>query len=313
MKLEYRNVRLWAWMACFAPAVALAQTAPPPPAPAPQPPTLEKIRTRGSIVLAHRDASVPFSYVDQDKRPIGYSLDLCLRVVDAVRRALKAPALRVEYLPVAAAQRLPSIVEGRADLECGNTTNTAARRNQVAFTVTHYFAGGRLLVKSDSGIQRLADLGSRVVTTTSGSTHAAFIKQQVERGLLRVRLLEAKDSAEAFALLAEGKAAGFLMDDIVLYGLRATAADPKAFAVVGEFTTVEPLAIMLRRDDPEFKRLVDVTLSQLMIDGEAMALYRRWFEQPIPPKGITLGVPPSPLLREQFRFPSDKVGDALGG
>ncbi|MFN7570774.1 MAG: amino acid ABC transporter substrate-binding protein [Betaproteobacteria bacterium] len=311
MKLAYRKVLGWAWVLGVAPAVALAQPAPP--VVSKQPPTLEKIGTRGSIVLAHREASVPFSYVDQDKRPIGYSLDLCLRVVDAVRRALKAPALRVEYLPVPAAQRIPSIVEGRADLECGNTTNTAARRAQVAFTVTHYFAGGRLLVKSDSGIQRLADLGNRIVTTTSGSTHAAFIKQQVERGLLQVRLLEAKDSAEAFALLAEGKAAGFLMDDIVLYGLRATAADPKAFTVVGEFTTVEPLAIMLRRDDPEFKRLVDVTLSQLMIDGEALTLYRRWFEQPIPPKGITLGVPPSPLLREQFRFPSEKVGDALGG
>ena len=312
MKSRYPNVQWWAAVACLIPAVALAQPAAPPPA-APPPPTLEKIRARGSIVLAHREASVPFSYLDQDKRPIGYSLDLCLRVVEAVRRTLKAPNLRVEYLPVAAAQRIPAIVEGNADLECGNTTNTAARREQVAFTVTHYFAGGRLLVKSDSGIVRLADVGTRTLVTTAGSTYAAFVKQQLQRGLLRVQLSEAKDSAEAFALVAEGKAAAFLMDDIVLYGLRAGAPEPKAYAVVGEYSAVEPLAIMLRRNDPEFKRLVDVTASQLMIDGEALTIYRRWFEQPIPPKGITLGVPPNALLREQFRFPSDKVGDALGG
>lgn len=272
-------------------------------------PTLQKIRQTGVVTLAHRESSVPFSYFDADKRPVGYALELCLKVVDAIRRDLKLQNLRVEYLPVTPAARIPSIVEGKADLECGNTTNTADRRKSVAFAVTHFFAGGRLLVKTKSKVQRLADVRRGTIVTTKGSTHARFITERQEKGLISARLIEAKDTAEAFGILQRDEADAFLFDDIVLYSLRAQQPDPDAYAVVGELTTVEPLAIMLRRNDPDFKRIVDVTLSRLMIDGELRPMYSKWFLAPIPPKGVTLNVPMSPLMRDQTRFPTDKVGD----
>lgn len=296
----------------LAPIPAGAQS-PAAPTPSPQPPTLQKVRDIGVITLAHRESSSPFSFFDPNKRPVGYALDLCMKVVEAARRELKLPGLRVEYLPVSAAQRIPSIVDGKADLECGNTTNTAARRKQVAFTVTHYFAGGRLLVRGDSKIKRLSEIGSRTVVVNAGSTHAQYLDTAVAKGLFNGRKLEVKDSDAAFAELDAGRAVAYLHDDIVLFALRANAKDPQQWEVVGEFTTVEPLAIMLRRNDPEFKKFVDLVLSRAMVDGEVNTAYRRWFLNPIPPRGITLGIPVSPLLREQFTFPTDKVGDEVGG
>jgi ABC-type amino acid transport substrate-binding protein len=278
-----------------------------------QPPTLQKIRDSGVITLAHRESSIPFSYLDAKKRPVGYALDLCQRIVEALRRDLKMPNLRVEYLAVTSAQRIPSIAEGKADLECGNTTNTAARRKQAAFTVTHYFAGGRLLVRADSGFQRLTDLRGKTIVVNAGSTHAAFLTRAQEKGLFRGRVIEARDADAAFAALEAKRADAYLHDDIVLFALRANSKDPKQWSVVGEFTTVEPLSIMLRHNDPEFKKYVDLVLSRAMIDGEVAAIYRKWFLGPIPPKGVTLGIPVNPLLREQFTFPTDKVGDEIGG
>lgn len=296
----------------IAPA-ANAQT-PAPAATAPNvAPTLQRIKESGVIILAHREASIPFSYLDPNKKPLGYALDLCMKVVEALRRDLKMPNLRVEYLAVSGAQRLPSIIEGKADLECGNTTNTASRRKQVAFTVTHYFAGGRLMVKSDSKIQRLSDLRGKTIVTNAGSTHAAFLQGAQDKGLISARILEVKDADAAFAALEAGQADAFLFDDIVLYALRANSKSPDNWAVVGEFTTVEPLAIMLRRNDPDFKKYVDTVLSRAMVDGEVLPVYRRWFLGPIPPKGVTLGIPINPLLREQLTFPTDKVGDEVGG
>jgi glutamate/aspartate transport system substrate-binding protein len=291
-------------------AAAQAQT----PAEAPkQPPTLQKVRDTGTITLAHRESSIPFSYLDSNKRPVGYALELCLRVVEALKRELRMPNLRVEYLAVTPAQRIPVIVEGKADLECGNTTNTAARRKQAAFTITHYFAGGRLLVRSDSGIQRLADMRGKTIVVNAGSTHAAFLERAQQKGLFAGRVIEAKDADAAFADVEAKRADAYLHDDIVLFALRANSKDPTQWNVVGEFTTVEPLAIMLRQNDPEFKKFVDFVLSRAMIDGDVPALYRKWFQSPIPPKGVTLGIPVNPLLREQFTFPTDKVGDEVGG
>jgi glutamate/aspartate transport system substrate-binding protein len=293
----------------------LAQTAAPvPPAAPPPPPTLAKIRDTGVIAIAYREASIPFSYLDQNKRPVGYAMDLCMRVVESLRRDLKMPSLRVELLSVTPATRIGAIKEGKADLECGSTTNNAARRKDVAFTVTHYYAGAKLLTRTDSGINRLSDLRGKVVVSTRGTTPLAALRAAEEKGIIGgARILEGKDHDESFAMLERGEAQAFAMDDILLYSLRATAKDPKAWAVVGEFITVEPLAIMLRRDDPDFKRYVDTVLSRAMIDGEVRALYNKWFLSAIPPKGVNLGIPLSPLMRDQLSFPTDKVGDQLGG
>jgi ABC-type amino acid transport substrate-binding protein len=283
------------------------------PSPAPQPPTLQKIRSTGVVTLAHRESSIPFSYLDANRRPVGYAIELCERVVEAIRRELRMPNLRTEYVMVTAAQRIPSLLEGKADLECGNTTNTAARRKQVAFSVTHYFAGGRLLVRADSGVQRLADLLRRTIVVNKGSTHATNLNAAIDIGIFSARLIEAADATEAMAALQNGTANAYLHDDIVLASLRANTMSPRDWAVVGEFTSVEPLAVMMRRDDPEFKRLVDITLTHVMIDGQIRDIWRRWFESPIPPNGVNLNVAMNALMRDQVRFPTDKVGDEIGG
>ncbi|MGZ8273015.1 MAG: amino acid ABC transporter substrate-binding protein [Burkholderiaceae bacterium] len=293
----------------------LAQTAAPAaPAATPQPPTLARIRDTGVITVAYREASIPFSYLDQNKRPVGYAMDLCMRVVESLRRDLKMPSLRVELLSVTPATRIGAIKEGKADLECGSTTNNAARRRDVGFTVTHYYAGAKLLTRTDSGISRLSDLRGKAIVSTRGTTPLAALRAAEEKGIIGgARILEGKDHDESFAMLERGEVQAFAMDDILLYSLRATAKDPKAWAVVGEFITVEPLAIMLRRDDPEFKKYVDTVLSRAMIDGDVRSLYNKWFLSAIPPKGVNLGIPLSPLMRDQLSFPTDKVGDQLGG
>jgi len=295
-------------------ALAPAMAQPPAPAAAPQVPTLARIRDTGVITLAYREASIPFSYLDQNKRPIGYAMDLCMRVVESLRRDLKMPSLRVELLSVTPATRIGAIKEGKADLECGSTTNNASRRKDVAFTVTHYYAGAKLLTHADSGIGRLADLRGKAVVSTRGTTPLAALRAAEEKGIIGgARILEGKDHDESFAMLERGEAQAFAMDDILLYSLRATAKDPRAWVVVGEFITVEPLAIMLRKDDPEFKKYVDTVLSRAMIDGDVRSLYNKWFLSAIPPKGVNLGIPLSPLMRDQLAFPTDKVGDQIGG
>ena len=276
-------------------------------------PTLNRIRDTGVVTLAHREASIPFSYLDANKRPIGYAMDLCMLVVEALRRELKMPKLRVEYIAVTAANRIPAIAEGRADLECGSTTNNASRRKQVAFTITHYYAGAKLLTRADSNIQRLSDVRSKTIVSTRGTTPLAALKTAAEKGLITARLVEGKDHDESFAMVERGEAHVFAMDDILLYSLRANSKEPQRWVIIGELLSVEPLSIMLRRNDPEFKRFVDTVLSRAMIDGEVLALYNKWFTSPIPPKGINLNIPPSPLMRDQMRFPTDKVGDEIGG
>ena len=290
-----------------------AQAQTPAAAPAP-PPTLAKVRDSGSITLAYREASIPFSYLDQNKRPVGYAMDLCMRVVESLRRDLKLPSLRVELIPVTAATRMGAIKDGKADLECGSTTNNATRRKEVAFTVTHYYAGAKLLTPVTSGITKLSDLRGKTVVSTRGTTPLAALRTAEEKGIIAgARILEGKDHDDSFAILERGEAVAFAMDDILLYSFRATAKDPKQWAVVGDFISVEPLAVMLRKGDPEFKKYVDTVLSRAMIDGEVRAMYDKWFLAPIPPKNVTLGVPLSPLMRDQLRFPTDKVGDELGG
>lgn len=293
--------------AASAAGTAVAVAAQPPAA------TLQRIRETGVIRLAHRESAIPFSYLDGNQRPVGYALDLCLMVVNSLRQDLKLPGLKVEYVPVAPAARIPALQEGRADLECGSTSNTAARRKDVAFTNAHYFVGARLLVRADSPYKHLSDLRGKRIVVSKGTTAANALKAQVEKRLIAATLVEAKDYDEAFALLEKGEAEAFATDDILLYSLRAASKNPAQWEVVGEFMSVEPIAIMLRKDDAEFKKYVDSVLTRAMIDGDVRKSYGKWFLAPIPPKGIKLNIPMSPLLREQMLFPTDKAGDELGG
>jgi len=267
-----------------------------------------RIQQTGAIRIAHRESSVPFSFV-ADGKPMGYAVDLCLKVAEALRTQLKLPQLRVEWVPVTPATRIPAIVDGRADLECGSTTNNRERRDLVAFTIPHYIAGSRMLVKTDSGIRKWADLRGKTVVSTTGTTPLAMLRKMDETGAMGWKVVEAKDHAEAFGMVESGRADAFVMDDVLLFGLRANARNPTALAVTGDLLTIEPYAIMLSKHDAEFKKLVDKAMVASIYDQETQKLYRKWFLAPIPPNGITLDIPMSYLLRDSFKFPSDKVAD----
>ena len=267
-------------------------------------PVLDEIRNKGRIVIAHRESSVPFSFVDGGK-PVGYAVDLCKRVAEAVRTKLGLKTLAVEFVKVTPADRIPVIVERRADLECGSTTNNAERRQKVAFTVAHYVTGARYLVRADSEIGDLQGFQGKKLVSTTGTTPLKAIVQANKERLLGITVVEAPDHARAVEMVEKGEVDGFAMDDVLLYGLRAARPDPNKLKVVGKFLTVEALAIMLSKDDPEFKQIVDDEMKRLVVSREAYALYDRWFTQPIPPKNAPLNIPMTYLLKDLWKYPTD--------
>lgn len=268
---------------------------------------LDKIRQAGEIVVAHRETSIPFSYIGPDGQPLGYAVDLCNRLVDGVRANLKMPTLRVRYLAVSSASRIPTIAEGKASLECGSTTNTAERRKQVDFTIPHFISSSRFLVRSDTPIEALADLGGKTVTSTKGTTNIKTLERLNNEYVLKMTIVEAPDHAQAFQSVVQKKADAFAMDDVLLYGLRANHEKPADFKVVGKPMTIEPYAIMLPKGETAFKALIDSEMRKLIADGTLQQLYTRWFLQPIPPKGINMQLPMPALLRDSLKYPSDKV------
>jgi glutamate/aspartate transport system substrate-binding protein len=271
--------------------------------------TLTKIAETQVITIAHREASVPFSYLDENSKPIGYSVDLCLTIADAVKRQLKLPQLEIKYLPVTSSNRIPAIAEEKADLECGSTTNNAERRKQVAFTIPHFVAAVRMVVKADSGIRNWVDLRDKRVVTTKGTTTVKLLTERDKVRSLRLKLIEGRDHVDSFDMVATGQAEAFTMDDVLLYGLRAGAKEPDAFVVTGDPLWFEAYAIMLRKDDPQFKALIDAEMARIIYNGDIFKLYAKWFKSPIPPKGINMAMPMSHILRDSLRFPTDKVND----
>lgn len=268
---------------------------------------LDAIKSRARIVLAHRESSVPFSYVDDAGRPLGYAVDLCRRVAEAVRRRLDLKAMSIEYLKVTPADRIAVIVERRADLECGSTTNNAERRQKVAFTVPHYVTGARYLVPAESGVADLQGFQGKKLVSTAGTTPLKAISAANKERLLGITILEAPDHARAVQMVEKGEADGFAMDDSLLFGLRAGRDDPSKLKVVGRFLTIEPLAIMLSKSDPEFKQIVDDEMKRLIVSREIYSVYERWFQAPIPPKSKALNIPMSYLLKDLWKYPSDWV------
>lgn len=271
--------------------------------------TLASIRDRQSIVIAYREGSAPFSYLDENGRPIGYSVELCNKIADAVKRELKMPNLKVQMVPVDSVTRFSAIVEGKADLECGTTTNNAERRKKVAFTIPHFYSGVRALVRADGGIRNWPDLRGRTVVTTRSTTTVQLLNERNNVRALSIKLTEGADDHDSFRQVEDGKADAFPMDDVLLYSLRATAKTPATFSIVGDPLSVEPYAIMLRKDDAAFKKIVDAEMVRIINEGEIFRVYERWFMRPIPPNRINLNMPMSYLLRDSLRFPTDKVGE----
>lgn len=268
---------------------------------------LDDIRNRGKIVIAHRESSVPFSFVDATGKPVGYAVDLCKRLAEAVRVRLGMKSIAIDYLKVTPADRIPAIVDRRADLECGSTTNNAERRQKVAFTVPHYVTGARYLVRADSPISELQGFQGKKLVSTTGTTPLKAITNANKERLLGITILEVADHARAVEMVEKGEADGFAMDDVLLYGLRASRADPMRLKVVGKFLTIEPLAIMMSKSDPEFKQIVDDEMKRLVASREIYAIYDRWFAAPIPPKNTPLNIPMTYLLKDLWKYPTDWV------
>jgi ABC-type amino acid transport substrate-binding protein len=271
--------------------------------------TLSKVRDTRTITIGYQEGSIPFSFLDENKKPTGYAIELCLKFAEAVQRELKLRQLNVAYVPVNSSNRIPAIVEGKADIECGTTTNTAERRKQVAFTIPHFIAAARLLVKTDSNIKNWSDLRNRKIVMTKGAVQEKVVKARNETSALNMTILEGKDHLDSFTILEKGLVDAFAMGDVVLYGFRAKAKDPSSYLIVGEPVSTEPYAAMFRKDDPAFKAVVDNEMARIMYAGELNKLYEKWFRNPVHSLNNTnLNMPMSHLLRDSIRFPTDKVG-----
>ena len=272
--------------------------------------TLKKIRDNGSITLGIRESSYPLSYLDEKQQPIGYHIDICNRIVDAVKLRLKLPALKVQHQAVTSQNRIPLVANGTVDLECGSTTNNEARQKQVAFAPTTFVTNVRMAVKKSSGIKSLDQLGRKPVATTTGTTSVQLMRAHEKGKGVDFKEVYGKDHADSFLMLETDRAVAFVMDDNLLAGLIATSKAPNNYAIVGEVLSIEPIAIMLRRGDPEFKKLVDDTVKSLMKKGEINKLYARWFMSPIPPKQVNLNFPISELLKFLIESPSDAPAES---
>jgi glutamate/aspartate transport system substrate-binding protein len=267
--------------------------------------TLKKIKDSGVIVLGVRDSSIPFSYLDDKQVYVGYSIDLCNKIASAVQRELGMVELKRVYQPVTSATRIPLMANGTIDLECGSTTNNLERQRQVAFAPTTFVTANRILYKKGSGIKVLADLKGKTVVSTAGTSNIKQLTILNADRSLDMNILAAKDHAEAFLMVETDRAAAFVMDDVLLASLAATSKTPGGFEVSKEALSVEPYGIMERRDDPQFKKVADQAIINVMQSGEINQIYSKWFLSPIPPTGVNLNVPMSDQLKAVIAKPTD--------
>jgi len=267
--------------------------------------TLQKIKETRKVTLGFQEASVPFSYLDDNARPIGFALDICLKIVDAVKKDLGMPDIAVDYLPVTSSNRIPLMVNGTIDLHCSATTNSAERQKQVTFTNTHFLSATRFAAKKSSGINTIDDLKGKSVTAVAGSVNLTqLIKVNTDRKL-GINVLPAKDQAEAFLMLETDRAQAYALDDVQLAVAIARSKEPALYMISDEaFSKAEPFGVMLRREDAPFKALADRATAELYKSPEIEVMYRKWLEAPTPPKVINYNVPMSPALRNAFKNPS---------
>jgi glutamate/aspartate transport system substrate-binding protein len=268
--------------------------------------TLKKIKDTGAITIGHRESSVPFSYLDDKQQPVGYAMDLCMKVVEAVKAELKLPNLKVNLQPVTSANRIPLMQNGTIDLECGSTTNSVERQKQVSFSPTYFVINVTAAVKKASGVKSLADLNGKTISTTSGTTSVPLLKKYEKTAAIDVKEIYGKDHAESMQLLATDRSAAFIMDDILLAGQIANQPKPDDYVIIPESLRQEPYGAMLRRDDPQFKALVDKAFANALKSGEAEKLFVKWFQKPIPPRGINLNFQMNAAIKEAFANPNDK-------
>ncbi len=263
--------------------------------------TLKKIKDSGTITIGYRETSIPFSYLNEQQQPVGYSMDLCAVIVEEVKKELNLAQLTVKYNPVTPQTRIPLMANGTIDLECGSTTNTLTRQKQVAYAPTTFITGTKLLVKKSSKIRSYKDLKNKTVVVTQGTTNERIIKALSDKENLNIKFLNAKDHGESFLTVESGRAVAFSMDDILLYGLIAKAKKPKDFEVVGEFLSYDPYGIMFRKNDDDFGLVARRALANLFRSGDIVKIYNKWFLEKLP-SGQSMGVPMSPLLKAAIQL-----------
>lgn len=268
--------------------------------------TLDKIKKSGTVVLGYRDSSIPFSYIaDNPNQPVGYAHDLQMKVVEALKKELNMPDLKVRYNLVTSQNRIPLVSNGTVDLECGSTTNNKERQQQVDFSVGFFEVGSRLLTAKDSGIKDFADLKGKKLVTTAGTTSERYIRQH-EKELGIGEIISAKDHAESFLMLQNGRAAAFMMDDILLAGEKSKANDQNKWEIVGTAPIHEIYGCMMRKGDTGFKQVVDNAIKTTYSSGDINAIYDKWFKAPIPPKNINLNFEMSDQLKQLISNPHDR-------
>ena len=268
--------------------------------------TLQKIKETGAVVIGVRDSSIPFSYLDDRQKPIGFAVDICMKVVDALKARLDMPGLKVTLTPVTGSTRIPLLANGTIDMECGSTTNNPARQKQVAFSNTYFLTASRFVTKEGTAVTDIDSLRGKAVASASGTTNIAQLTAVNLTWKLGINILTAREHAEAFLLVETGRAVACVMDDVLLASFIAGSKTPGAYRISEDaFSQPEPYSIMLRKDDPAFKQLVDGATSSLFRSPEGRVLYNRWFTQPIPPRGLNLNLPMSPALERAFRNPTD--------
>ena len=271
--------------------------------------TLKKIKDTGVISLGYRESSIPFSYYDEQQNVIGYSHEFMMKIVDAVKQKLTTPDLKTRLTPVTPQNRIPLVQNGTVDLECGSTTNNVEREQQVTFSNTIFVIGTRLMTRKDSGIKDWLDLKGKTVVTTAGTTSERLLRRMNQDKGMGMNIISAKDHEEAFQALASGRASAFMMDDALLAGERAKSGHPTEFVILGAPQSEEAYGCMMRKNDPDFKKVVDGAIAKIETSGEADQIYQKWFESPIPPKGLNLNFPESDAIRALFKSPNDKPID----
>ncbi len=297
------------------PCIAVAQpaTAQPPAAAAPKPPpSLAKIRDNGVVTIAHRPDAIPFAYLDESKQPVGYGIDICREIVRLMERELKKP-LRIAFVEVSAKTRFDVVNSGKADMECGTTINDPGRRKTVDYSMPYQFSGPRFLVRADSKVRGVEDLVGRRISVVPGTNSVPLLQQKIDGGVLRgTVMVDYTTYDEARAAVERNEVDAFATIDVLLAAQRAKSKDPSKLAIVGSFLVLEPIAIVLRKGDVEFKKTVDRHLAGLMLDGVVGRFYEKWFLQPIPPGNLRMDLPMTSSLRDQLRWPTDRLGDELG-
>lgn len=269
--------------------------------------TLKKINDNGVIVVGHRESSVPFSYYDNQQKVVGYSQAYSNAIVEAIKAKLNKPDLQVKMIPITSQNRIPLLQNGTYDYECGSTTNNLERQKQAAFSDTIFVIGTRLLVKKDGPIKDFADLKGKTVVVTSGTTSEVLLHKLNDEQKLDLRIISAKDHGDSFRTLETGRAVAFMMDDALLAGERAKAKKPDNWEILGTPQSKEAYGCMLRKDDPQFKALVDETIAKAQTSGQAEKWFDTWFKQPIPPKNLNMNFELSDDMKALFKTPNDKA------